>query len=287
MKKLILLFLFTISATAQIKGVVKDSITKEPIAYAAIVDVINSTGTNSNEKGEFELSTKESNSKITVSCLGYESKVISISGFNEILLKPKDETIQSVIISNKKMTSEIVVGEYKNSKMGFSNGGSNHVWAKYIKFSDKVKKHPFIKEIEFTTRSRVKNAKLKLRFYNADSLGKPNGDLIYDEIIITVKKGKNNNNINLEKYNILIPKEGIFIGFENLIIEENKFEFIYTSDGEKGKFKGVRYEPIIQGFNAEEYNVWVIKNEKGFLFNSKFKENSKPFELGIKITLTN
>ena len=37
MKKLILLFLFTLSAAAQIKGVVKDSITKEPIAYAALV----------------------------------------------------------------------------------------------------------------------------------------------------------------------------------------------------------------------------------------------------------
>ncbi len=33
MKKHILLFLFTISATAQIKGVVRDSITKEPKSY--------------------------------------------------------------------------------------------------------------------------------------------------------------------------------------------------------------------------------------------------------------
>ena len=72
MKKFILLFLFTISATAQIKGVVRDSITKEPIAYAAIVYENTEIGTNANEKGEFELTKHESNFIINVSCLGYK-----------------------------------------------------------------------------------------------------------------------------------------------------------------------------------------------------------------------
>lgn len=287
MNKLILLFLFTISATAQIKGVVRDSITKEPIAYAALVYESTVIGTNANLNGEFELTKHESNIKIIVSCLGYKSKTLQLSNINEIYLSPKEEIIEEVVITNRKNTSEIIIGNYKNSKMGFANGGASQIWAKFIKSTDEIKKHSFIKTIQFTTNSRVKNAKLKLRFFYADNEGKPYNDLIFDEIIITVRKGTNINTISLEQYNIQIPEKGIFIGFENLIIEENKYEYTFTQEGKKGKFKGICYEPVIKGYEANEYNIWNIKNDKSFLFNHKFKKDSKPIELGIKLTLTN
>lgn len=285
MKKFILLFLFTISATAQIKGVVRDSITKEPIAYVALVYENTSIGTNSNEKGEFELPNNEA--KTTISCLGYHSKTIKLNSNNEILLSVKATEINEVIITKRKNNSEIVVGNFKNSVMGFGNYLTGNVWAKYISFTKEIAKHPFIKKIEFTTRSDVKNAKLKLRFFYADAEGKPSEDYIYEEIIITVKKGKHKNVLNVENYNILIPKEGLFLGFENLIIEENKYEYIYTKEGEKGKFKGISYEPTILGYEAKECNVWIIKNNVGRLFKEKFKKDSKPIELGVKLTLTN
>jgi hypothetical protein len=93
--------------------------------------------------------------------------------------------------------------------------------------------------------------------------------------------------VNLESYNITIPKEGIFIGFENLIIEENKYEYYYSIEGSDRKLKGVKYEPTIKAYESDEYNVWSIKNYKSTLFNAKHKKDSKPIELGIKLTLTN
>lgn len=287
MKQLILLFLLTLSASAQIKGVVKDSITKEPIGYVALVYENTEIGTNANEKGVFELPKNESNFKVIVSCLGYKSKTLQVSNINEIYLSPKEEIIEEVIVANRKNTSEIVIGDYKNSIVGFANGGASQIWAKFIKHTEEINKHPFIKKMQFTTRSRVKNAKLKLRFFYVDSNGKPSDDYLYEDKIITVKKGTNKNTIDLENYNISIPNEGIFIGFENLIIEENKYEYIYTKQGEKGKFKGISYEPVIKGYEASEYNIWNIKNNKSTLFNNKFKKDSKPIELGVKLTLTN
>ncbi len=287
MKNYILLFLFTISASAQIKGVVRDSITKEPIAYAALVYENTEIGTNANEKGEFELTKLENNFIINVSCLGYKTKSLQISNSNDIYLSPKQEVIQEVIISNRKNTSEIIVGNYKNLKTSFSNGGGSQIWAKFIKPTEEIKTHPFIKTIQFTTTSDVKAAKLKLRFLSSNSEGKPLDDIVFDEIIVTVKKGTHKNIVNLENYNITIPKEGIFIGFENLNIEENKYEYTYTIKGSNKKMKGISYEPSIRGYEAKEYNVWIINNRGSILFNAKHKKNSKPVDLGVKLTLTN
>ena len=277
--------IFTISANAQIKGVVKDSITKEPIAYAALVYEKTLIGTNTNEKGEFELS---KNDAITIiSCLGYTSKTLKLSNINEVFLSPKAQEIEEVVVLNRKNTSKIVVGNYHDSEIGFSNGGASQIWAKYIKATAEIKTHPFIKSIEFTTKSRVKNAKLKLRFFSANNLGNADSDLIFDEIIVTVKKGTRKNYVSLENYTISIPKEGIFIGFENLIIEENKYEYYYSIEGSDSKSKGVKYEPTIKAYESDEYNVWSIKNNKSTLFNAKHKKDSNPIELGVKITLTN
>jgi hypothetical protein len=208
--------IFTISATAQIKGVVKDSITKLPIAYAALVYEKTLIGTNTNEKGEFELSKNDAN--VIISCLGYTSKSLKLSNINEVLLSPKAQEIAEVVVRNRKNTSQIVVGEYHDSEISFSNGGASQIWAKHINYPEEIKKHPFIKSIQFTTKSDVKAAKLKLRFLATNSAGKPSVDIVFDEIIVTVKKGTHKNKVNLESYNITIPKEGIFIGFEKLII---------------------------------------------------------------------
>jgi hypothetical protein len=285
MNKLILLLLFTISATAQIKGVVRDSITKEPIAYVALVYEKTLIGTNTNEKGEFELISNDA--KTIISCLGYNSKTIKLSQTNKIFLSPKTQEIQEVLVRNRKNTSEIVIGEYHDSEISFANGGASQIWAKHIKYSDVIKTHPFIKTIQFTTKSKVKGAKFKLRFFNTDNEGKPSDDIIFDEIIVTVKKGTHKNYVNLEDYMITIPNEGVFIGFENLIIDANKYEYTYTTPGSNKKIKGISYEPKIKGYEAKEYNVWNINSRRSMLFNSKYKKDSKPIELGIKLTLTN
>ena len=240
--------IFTISATAQIKGVVKDSITKLPIAYAALVYEKTPIGTNTNEKGEFELSKNDAN--VIISCLGYTSKSLKLSNINEVLLSPKAQEIAEVVVRNRKNTSQIVVGEYHDSEISFSNGGASQIWAKQINYPEEIKKHPFIKSIQFTTKSDVKAAKLKLRFLATNSTGKPSDDIVFDEIIVTVKKGTHKNKVNLENYNITIPKEGIFIGFENLIIEENKYEYNYTNEGSNKKICMSFYLPQVITANA-------------------------------------
>lgn len=287
MKNHILIVLFTISVSAQIKGVVRDSIKLTPISYAALVIENTSIGTNCDEFGRFQLDTSKPEQKIVISCLGYKTKVVVTASFMDVLLEPLDTTIEEVEISTPKKNSEIIVGQYKKTDISFSNNGASGIWAKHIAFTDDIKNHPFIKTIEFTTQSSVKNAKLKLRFLNTNENGLPGVDLVFDEIIITVKKGKNKNKISLDQYGIKIPENGIFIGFETLTIKENKYDFVYTNEGSSKKIRGERYEPSIKGHFAKETNVWYITSQNKVKFNNIHFKDSKPVELGVALTLTN
>jgi hypothetical protein len=58
MKAILLLFLFSISLSAQIKGVVKDSLTGNPIPYVNIWIENENIGTTSEEDGSFLIDLK-------------------------------------------------------------------------------------------------------------------------------------------------------------------------------------------------------------------------------------
>ncbi|WP_052201452.1 carboxypeptidase-like regulatory domain-containing protein [Flavobacterium psychrophilum] len=74
MQKTLLLFLVSFSITAQIKGVVKDSISGKPIPYVNIWVQNENIGTTSEENGEFTISSTDKNKNLIFSALGFEKK---------------------------------------------------------------------------------------------------------------------------------------------------------------------------------------------------------------------
>lgn len=109
MKKIcILLFLisnFTWSQNNKIQGIIKDSETFQPIPYVNIYSENelknNSTGSISNENGEFTVINNKS--KIVFSHINYEPFSIESDGnLKEILLKPKNYVLDEIVISNEK-----------------------------------------------------------------------------------------------------------------------------------------------------------------------------------------
>ena len=79
MQKTLLLFLVSFSITAQIKGVVKDSISGKPIPYVSIWIQNENIGITSEENGEFTISSTEKNKNLIFSALGFEKKIIRAS----------------------------------------------------------------------------------------------------------------------------------------------------------------------------------------------------------------
>jgi len=108
-KNCILLLLISNLAWSQnikIQGVVKDSETFQPIPYVNIYSEIelknNSTGSISNENGEFTI-TINSKSKIVFSHINYELFSIESDGnLKEIILRPKNYVLDKIVISSEK-----------------------------------------------------------------------------------------------------------------------------------------------------------------------------------------
>lgn len=98
-----------ISQNIQVKVI--DQNTKYPIAYAAVkIDDFN--GVISNEEGFFTLNT-ENLSKVTISCLGYKSKILTLSDIkannNIIKLEEAINELNTVYISNKRPNVDSII----------------------------------------------------------------------------------------------------------------------------------------------------------------------------------
>lgn len=103
---IISLFLFNNQAFAQIRGVVTDSITHEPLMYISVYYEGKGTGGITNVRGEYNIERRNDSNELTFSAIGYNKKVVKLSPnirvlnvqlsqtdilLNEVIVKPKKE----------------------------------------------------------------------------------------------------------------------------------------------------------------------------------------------------
>jgi hypothetical protein len=273
--RLILFFLVVSQfALSQIKGVVKDSISGEPIPYVNIWVDGENIGTTSEIDGSFVLDVKEEKVLIS-SALGYEIK--KSSSKNEIiLLKPKVFQLNEVVIERPKFQKEIEIGNFSKPESYHISGNLDWSNAKYFKYETRFEDTKFVKKIKIKTRSKVNNAKFKIRIFSVNKEGYPEKDILSEDIIVTVKKGKRKNVIDISNFKVDFPKEGLFIVYEVLKIETNKYIFQYTNEGSK---KNTYHFRNGKWFKLQRWQ----NNETGDL--KKF--NNKVIEPAINLILTN
>lgn len=293
--KTLFFFFITFSLSAQIKGVVKDSISGEPIPYVNIWLENEAIGTTSETDGSFSL--EINGEKILVfSALGYETKRIT-SNVQTVVLKPKVMELKEVVVSRAKRSKTIKKNGFKKNKIKvfYGAGIEPTIIAKKIEPTDEIIKHPYLKEINFVSLCQLEKSKLALRFFEIKADGKPGNDYLGENIVIIVKKGKNINKLNLEKYNIRIPDKGFFIAFEFLTIEENKYTFkkTYELEGKIEEKEFVNFQPVIGTTPSENQNTYQYTKGMWYKRGKFSNENSvssyqdKFGELAIELILTN
>ena len=148
MGKSILFFLlsFTLGFAQEnfVKGIIKDSETKEEIPFVNIVFKNNSgflTGTMTNENGEFSLNNIK---EVEISHLNYETKnVVFTENQVEVYLTPKVYILDELIISNvsgkdflKSLLKDAKVRAVKNSKLSTYGREIVKINNQYTKYSD-------------------------------------------------------------------------------------------------------------------------------------------------------
>lgn len=217
------LILVGFSLSAQIKGVIKDSLTGKPIPFVNIWVENENIGSTSEENGTFFINTTEKEKRLIFSTLGYEKKIIKASKSLVVNLKPTTYSLDEVVISKSIGTKTVEIGKSKTEiYQAFDNGPK--IDTKFFPYLASYKKTKYLKQVSIYTDSRIEDAIIKIHFYNVDANGYPAEELMDKDFVVTVKKGTRTNWFDLTKFNLIFPKNGLFVGFEKLLIEKNKTE---------------------------------------------------------------
>ena len=263
-----LLIFISCSLSAQIKGVVKDSLTGKPIPFVNIWVQNENIGSTSEENGSFTLDTKQG--KILIfSTLGFEKKIIKASDASEVNLKPIAYSLDEVVISKSIGTKSVEIGKTKTEiYQAFDNGPK--IDTKFFSYFPSYMKTKYIKQVSIYADSRIEDAIIKIHFYEADANGFPGEELLDKDFIVTVKKGTRTNRFDLMDFNMKFPKNGLFVGFEKLMIEKNKTEKTITDLNTNITQIQKTYYPFVLYNYVEREFLYTFSGGK---WNVKTKQN--------------
>ena len=299
MKKLLLLLFISSQLFSQkinFKGKLLDKETNEPVVYANISFIKANNGTSSLEDGTFNLKIDKTllNKKVHISCLNYKDTIVLAKEIHNkrLYLQPKNFELDEIIIS-KKVDRELLVDKYKRKDLNSGFGSNINIpWivTKYFKYDSIYIRTPYLKNVVIHTRKnrKSKSGKFRLRIFSIDSTdNKPKDDLINNQIIFNVEKRKKIVQIDLSKYDIEIPKEGLYIGFEWLYLEENFYDVKITKkNGKKVNYNVTHISPILKGKIEKNKTTWVFS--QGKWHKLKFIHNkNKTITPAISLTLSN
>ncbi|AXT19966.1 carboxypeptidase-like regulatory domain-containing protein [Flavobacteriaceae bacterium AU392] len=133
---------FTTLFAQEFKAQIIDSLTQAPIPYAAI-QVDETSGAISNEEGFFAINFEDKEIiNLSISCLGYESKVISVEDIKNnnfvIILQEAINTLEEVYINETKPNVDSIIAKVNlHLKDNYSSGYSSHeIFYRATNFTD-------------------------------------------------------------------------------------------------------------------------------------------------------
>ncbi|MGV3697725.1 carboxypeptidase-like regulatory domain-containing protein [Flavobacterium sp.] len=283
-----LIFLLGFSLSAQVKGIVVDE-SGNPISYVSILVENENNSTTSEENGEFTIyCTLDKN--LVFSALGFEKKTVKASEAAKVTLKISAFELSEIVIAKRFETKEIEIGKVKNeSFQAFENGP--RIDAKYFPYDPKYKKTKYIKQVAILTDSRLENTSFKIHFYSVNPDGSPGEALLQKDYLVSVKKGVKKSYFNVTGFGLRMPKNGIFVGFEKLIIEKNKLEReVRDSNTNTTTIQKTYFPFVLYNYVAKEA-IYIFSKGK---WNKQTKDDvSNPsekmmvYEPAINLILTN
>ncbi len=285
----LIFFIFSLSLSAQIKGVVTDSLSGKPIPYVTITLENENIGTTSEENGTFILNFEPKNQAVLFSGIGFESKKIPIEQIRNVQLKSILYPLNEVVVTNLKRTLEIEVGNSKNRF--FLPESQIYPWilARKIQIEPSKPEVKYLKNLIFFTKSETNKTFFRARIFAINKEGLPGEDLISEEILVKVKKGRQKTTVDVSALKIKVPDEGIVVGFESLLTKDNQYWQEASVINSKKSIKVLNYGPhLLYSFENKE-DSYTCRNGKWVKQRLSMNRDKKSTVLtpAINVTLTN
>lgn len=217
---LISLFTFRIlNAQITCKGVLVDSLSKEPLEFANVGLVGKGIGSVSNEKGEFEFKVPDSLDMVPlkISLIGYKTitlKASEVQNGKRILLPPASISLAEVQVNPKKVKIK-VLGNETTSKAVSGGFKSNLLGAEMairlnIKHAD-----TYLRTLKFHINSNTlgKTPIFRVNVYAKGADGMPGENILKQNIIIEPKDTVGLVEVDLKPYLVFVS-EDVFVSIE-------------------------------------------------------------------------
>lgn len=267
-----LFFLISFSSFSQLKGIVKDSIDGKPIPYVNIAVANENIGTTSEENGEFTIAVSDKSKKLVFSSLGFETKTIALSEVAEVRLKPSALELDEVVIVKRFETRQKEIGKPGNLILETFDQ-TPRMDIKFFPYLPSYDKTRFLKQVGIVTDSKIDDATFKIHLYSVDANGFPGKELLEKDFIVGVDKGVSKTKFDLTKFNLRMPKNGIFIGFEKLLIAKNKIEKTVTNPNTKTQQTFTTYYPFMLYNNVKRDLQFVFSGGKWVAKTNQHPDN--------------
>jgi hypothetical protein len=260
-------------------AIVLDEENKLPIAYVNIWNKSSKRGVSTEENGTFSTIKLKINDTLLFTAIGFETKEIHWTANSDtIFLTPKMELLNEVVVRpKKKLTFQLLKIRKANHSVHFWEHNEILIIAKHIPYQNQYENTPFLKEVTISTFTLEKDNIVKIYFYTVDENNQPKEYLLNENVTVRPKKGSGLTKIDVSKYAIEIPKNGLFIGVEVPKIKQNE---INPTKGYRPAQGYMVYEPGIKMTDVgTEKDTWNYSNGKWSV--------SQRLSLAMQIELTN
>jgi hypothetical protein len=245
---LLISFVYSSGQSILLKGRILDAETNEPLQFATIEIYSLRTGTIANENGVFEFPADSENHNLDTvefSYLGYTKTRISMADFltskdKNIFLKPSHVSLGEVVVMPKKYKTVMLgiadnkpeskqISNIFNSKIGnyIANAKNKVGWIKSVSYYMDAEGHP---ETPF-----------RVRIYDLNKEKNcPGNDILNENLIVSARKS-GWFKVDLTKYNIQFPIDGMFVMMEWI---NSGDQYFYEKEMPKKNENGVTVKVI-------------------------------------------
>ena len=265
------LFLFTSSTSAwaqqvQIKGVIVDKDTKEPLPFTSIGLKDEQVGALSNEHGQFIVPapSKNATDSLIVVALGYARKAVLVKkgvALPNLTIEVPKRAVQlnNVVVKGGKIKNLGLGARTDTPGEGMIQGLPGSQYAFFVK-NDKNKRLGNVRTVSFYIgENGFPREPFRVRLYKADgNYNAPNTDLLTENVVVSAPQGGQWYTVDLTPYNIVAPEEGFFVAMEWVVSGDKFFATNFMDD----------YTPYGQimrpTFEFKESRTWNYSMGKGW-----------------------
>ena len=263
------LVITTISGWAQqvqIKGIIIDKETKEPLPFSSVGLKTEQIGALSNEHGLFIVPapTKNASDSLIVVALGYARRAVlvrrGVAVPNLTIEVPKRAVeLSNVTIKAGKIKNLGLGARAKNPGEGMIQGLPGSQYAFFVK-NPKNKRLGNVRTVSFYIgENGFPREPFRVRLYKADgNYNAPNTDLLTENVVVSAPQGGQWYTVDLTPYNVVAPEEGFFVAMEWVVSGDKFFATNFMDD----------YTPYGQimrpTFEFKESRTWHYSIGKGW-----------------------